>query len=393
MAEVRRQPGAAGFSLVELLVALAFTMVLMAGMANVYKASLSTFYASGESISSTRRGRMSVDLLVDDLNQACLFVTDLAAPPPVSDLMAPFMVLPNMPVSGHGPSDPALSDELYFYMDELLPFEATVAAGTTQKSAAELVLAGTAPGAADTSFTLDCGSATYAGQVQTGQALVFKDALETATITGATSSGASVTVTTGSLSLAALTGASTGSGAPRVKHRTGSRVLVVQPAQMVRYRIEMVALDPGGGAGIPCLVRDQGPYNTSTFLPTAGQREIIAEHVAGFAVYLSANGGKTWAGMSLAGAKADYSGYSAGWDQGVRAELDLQLATAGRPDYRTTRLTPTWFRSIPILVRVDVTTRTATQRTEYATTARTAAYGTQTQSLVVVPRHAGLAMN
>ena len=393
MAEVRRHSAAAGFSLVELLVALAFTMVLMAGMANVYKASLSTFYASGESISSTRRGRMSVDLLVDDLNQACMSVTDLAAPPPVSDLMAPFMVLPNMPVSGHGSSDPALSDELYFYMDEVLPFEATLGTATTAKSAAELVLSGTVPGAVDTSFTLDCGSASYAGQVQAGQALVFKDALETATITGVTASGASVTVTTGSLSLAALTGASTGSGAPRVKHRTGSRVLVVQPAQMVRYRIEMVALDPGGGPGIPCLVRDQGPYDTSTFLPVAGQREIIAENVAGFAVYLSANGGSTWAGIGSGGTKASYSGYSAGWDAGLRSELDVQLATAGRPDFRTTRLTPNWFRSVPILVRVDVTTRTATQRTEYAATKGAAAYGTQTLSLVVVPRHAGLAMN
>ena len=44
-----------GFSLVELLVALVFTMVLMAGMANVYRASLSSFYTSGESISSVRR--------------------------------------------------------------------------------------------------------------------------------------------------------------------------------------------------------------------------------------------------------------------------------------------------------------------------------------------------
>lgn len=391
MAEGCRPAAEAGFSLVELLVALAFTMVLMAGMANVYKASLSTFYASGESISSSRRGRMSVDLLVDDLNLACLFLTDLAAPPPVSDLMAPFRVLPNMPVAGHGESDPAVTDELYFYTDQVLPFEAILGSATTQMSAAELILAGTAPRAADTSFTLACGSASYAGQVQAGQALIFLDALETASITGVAASGSSVTVTTGPSELAGLTGSSGGGGAPRIKHRVGSRVLVVEPAQMVRYRIEMVALDPAG-AGVPCLVRDQGPYSPTAFTAAQAQ-QVIAEQVAGFSVYLSANGGTSWAGLGSDGAKAGYSGYDAGWEAGLRSELDAQLATAGRPDFRTTRGSPAWFRSIPVLVRVDITTRSATQRTEYAATAGTVAHRTQTQSLVVVPRHAGLAMN
>ena len=82
MAEGVRPPRVIGFSLVELLVALVFTMVLMAGMANVYKASLSAFYTSGESISSSRRNRMSVDLLVEDLNRAGMFLTDLSVPPP-----------------------------------------------------------------------------------------------------------------------------------------------------------------------------------------------------------------------------------------------------------------------------------------------------------------------
>ncbi|MFZ4514149.1 MAG: PilW family protein, partial [Geothrix sp.] len=184
-----RQPGTSGFSLVELLVALVFTMVLMAGMANVYKASLSAFYTSGESISSTRRNRMSVDLLVEDLNQAGMFLTDLASAPPVTEAMPVFLILPNMPVTGHGDNDPLATDELYFYQDQPLPFEGTLASGGTQLSAIELVARGTAVATADTSYTLDCGSAAYASQVAIGQVLVFKDAWQALTITSATPSG------------------------------------------------------------------------------------------------------------------------------------------------------------------------------------------------------------
>jgi len=42
------------------------------------------------------------------------------------------------------------------------------------------------------------------------------------------------------------------------------------------------------------------------------------------------------------------------------------------------------------LVRVNVTTRTAVQRSEYSTTGNTLAYKEQTQSLMLLPRHFGL---
>jgi len=67
--------------------------------------------------------------------------------------------------------------------------------------------------------------------------------------------------------------------------------------------------------------------------------------------------------------------------------------SSGRPDHQTTRASEHWFRSIPTLVRVDVSTRTATQRTEYSDTPNTLAYKDLTQSLVFVPRHSGLTMN
>ena len=180
MAELRPSGGARGFSLVELLVALVFTMVLMAGMANVYRASLSSFYTSGESISSVRRNRMSLDLLADDLNQACMYLADLAVPPATSATMQPFFIWPNMPIEGS--DDPTTSDELYFYVDQSLPFEGRLVAGTTQSSTAELVLSGAAPTVADNSLTIECGNASYVNMVEQGQLLLFKDAWEAASI-------------------------------------------------------------------------------------------------------------------------------------------------------------------------------------------------------------------
>lgn len=393
MAEGAPQTRVAGFSLAELLVALVFTMVLMAGMANVYKASLSAFYTSGESLSSSRRNRMSVDLLVEDLNQAGMFLTDLSVPPAVSEAMPTFLILPNMHVDGHGDNDPDTTDELYFYVDQPLSFEGTLTAASTQRAAAELVAAETALTNADNTYTFSCDSVTYANQVAAGQVLILKDTWEAVSILSVTSSGSSAMVVTGPMPNASITGSGAAAPASRVRHLAGSRVVPIQPAQMVRYRIQMLQLDPSSTTGIPCLVRDQGGYSSTAFTASQAQ-QIIAENVAGFAVYLSSDGGQTWAGLDPAtGAKALYSGYDAGWDTGIRTELDAQLMTSGRPGAKTTRIGPTWFRTIPVLVRADITTRTATRRSEYATNPTVAAFRLQTQSLILVPRHSGLVLN
>ena len=108
--------------------------------------------------------------------------------------------------------------------------------------------------------------------------------------------------------------------------------------------------------------------------------------MAGFKVYLSADSGTTWAGYGQT-----YSGFDSGWTNGIRADLDTQLSTAGRVGSQTTQGDLHWFRKIPTLVRVDITTRTAVKRPEYsATPSATAAYKNTTQSVVVMPRHFGL---
>jgi hypothetical protein len=159
---------------------------------------------------------------------------------------------------------------------------------------------------------------------------------------------------------------------------------------MVRYSVQMLALDPRSSVGLPCLVRDQGGYSASGFSAVASRQQVVTENVSGFKVYLSADAGADWAGLDLTGTGLDFA---SGWTGGIQAELNSQLAKLSRSGYASTSSSLTWFRSIPALVRVDLTTRTAIKRSDYTAGAGSAAYRTATQSLVLVPRHFGLALN
>ena len=158
MAELRPSRRSDGFSLVEMLVALVFTMLLMAGMAAVFKASLSTLFTSGESLSSARRNRMSIDLLGSDLDSACMYLQQLSGYPPMLSAASPaFYIEPNMPIANLPatalPTDPTTSDQLFFYLDLPLAFQGKVSTpaasnGTGAQNAT----------AAGNTFVLDCGS-------------------------------------------------------------------------------------------------------------------------------------------------------------------------------------------------------------------------------------------
>jgi hypothetical protein len=416
-----------GFSLVELLIALVFTMVLMAGMAKVFQASLSNYYTSGESLSSVRRNRMSVDLVADDLNAACMYLTDLSIAPSFSSPLLPFFILPNMPVTTDGKrgsaqvaddsfagvAKPLVGDEVYFYIDQPLAFEGTLQGPSPNKTAAELAFSGAVAPPGNSTYNINCGNMPYAQQVQKGQVFIFKDSWETGYInTDPTTTPPNVvTVVAGASPNIAFTGSGSSGLPTKAKHLNGSGIVFLIPAQMIRYRIQMLKLDPDPEGtkpnGIPCLVRDQGAYvsqgdpSTTEWVSSVPQ-QVITENVSAFKVYLSTNAGASWAGVVTAtGKPATYSGFSAGWDQGIRTEVDNQLLATGRPDFKTTRTTEQWFRSVPTLVRIDISTRTATQRTEYeqstdpgysASTPRRV-YRNLTQSLVFVPRHSGLSMN
>jgi hypothetical protein len=385
---------AGGFSFVELLVALLFTLLLMSGMATVFKSSVSSFAATGESVSSARRNRLSIELLGEDINMAGMYLTDMALPPFTLPENPPFYIIPNVPIEnpGQDADDPKHTDELYFYLDEPLPFEGTLQASFFQPTAADAVLTGAVLGPAGSSYTVDCQSHEYAKQVRAGQVAIFKDFWEAVYIAAPSVSGHNVTFSLGASPNVGITGRGSQGLPPRVNHRPGAGVLFVRPAQMVRYRIEMAQLDPLKPDGIPCLVRHQGEYSYmgGGFASAVGTRQIITENVTGFKVFLSVNGGRAWAGIGSTG-----SGHFDDWNgaSGIRGQIDNQLALVGRPGKQSTRGSEHWFRSIPTLGRVDIRTRTATKRSEFSADNQTAAYRELTQTLIFVPRHFGLPMN
>lgn len=388
MARQARDPRSSGFSLVELLVALVFTGLLMGGMAQVFKSSLGAMATSGEVLSAARRNRASIDLLYEDLNSTGMFLTDLSTPPLNVVASNPaFYILPNQPVVGAGPDGPAKADQLFFYFDQPLPFEGTLGSTAGVKTSPDLVALAAASTEADQTFTIECGDASYANLVKAGMSFIFKDSWESRFIQSASATGSQVTVIAGAQPNAAVSGLGSAGTPGKVKHIPGSGILFFQSAQTVRYSIKVKVLDPQQPAGIPCLVRDQGTYNPAGFTADPAQESIVTENVSGFKVYLSANAGQSWAGYG-----GTYSGFSSGWLNGIRAELDTQLVTSGRQDYKTTQGDENWFRQVPVLVRLDLTTRTASKREEYSPTPATAAYRDVVQSLVLVPRHFGLAL-
>jgi len=396
-----------GFSLVELLVALVFTMVLMAGMSAVFRASITNFYTSGEKLSSMRRNRSSLDLLYDDLNNAGMALADITTALTSSDTNPAFYVIPNATVASAGAADPQTTDELYISFDQPLPFDGTLKSGggsgtsAVGETAVSKVLKGAALTAGtDDTYEVECLDKAYADSVVSAFASVgaggmcfhIKDNLSHAAlkIDSVTASGSLVTVkTVTTVSLATQVTGRGDSGVLRPNQRvTGSGVVFILPAQMVRYRIRMMPLDPANANGTPCLVREQKVYDPSVaFDDTNLATQIISENVAGFKVFLSADSGATWAGQAVTA-----TGLANGWVSGIKAALNTQLATLARADYTTTAGNQSWYRDIPVLVRLDVTTRTATQRTEYDATNTVAAFKNFTQSLVLLPRHFGLTL-
>ncbi len=423
----------AGFSLVELLVALVFMALLMAGMAKVYQSSMNTFYKSSESISSGRRNRMAMDLLYDDLNAAGQYLVNLTAYPSFSAANPGFYILPNQAYAGTDvPVAKAFTDQLTFYYDEALPFEGrlydpTAASGvgtfaTTSNS--DLVSSQADVAKLDTTMYVKFQDPTYASMVETyyknslannsvGLVAVFKDQWGPMAIQDAAAAGSLVTFK----AMAAPDnekGLPTGlnplnkerhfagdgsfpSGLPPTINGTpstsGAPVLFVHPAQMVRYTIKSMDLDPSkSGVGVPCLVRQQGDYSPAGFV--SSQETVIAEDVTGFKVYLSAypdptnaDLAKTWAGWKLTA-----NDFDSGWTNGILAAVNTQLASLGLTASSNTS-DPNWFRNTPLLVRVDLTTRTAIKRAENTATGLTADYQERTQTLYMVPRHFGLSFN
>lgn len=388
-------PKAAGFSLVELLVALLFTGILMAGMATVFRSSISTFTTSAEGIASARRNRLAMDMLQEDINAAGTYLVNVNLYPKQLTASNPgFYILPNQKVRNDAGSPvnsdalPRSTDELYMYMDSSLPGEGrlvTAIQGLDEMKAASL--SPEMPAGALT-FTIAFDDPSVAAMVKPGQFVILKDWLKSKLIQTATVSGTQVVITPDPNPEAT----SPGCGASyydQFSHVPGARVLVANLGRMVRYRIKAKQLDPNGGL-VPCLVREELAYNPAadagtptTVFPLNTPDQIIATDVSEFKVFLSLDGGQNWAGSDV---RADE--FATGWTAGILAKLQEQAPTGMN---LTSDLH--WFREVPTLVRVDLKTRTATQRSEYLTDGQTnvsAGFKDRQESFVIMPRHSGL---
>ena len=401
----------AGFSLVELLVALVFTLVLMLGMAQVFQSSFSSAVRSSDRFANSRRSSMSLDMLYDDLNSTGMFLTDLTLYPddPGLTLAAPgFYVTPNVSYAQAG-LDPqgslpaswaypaATADQLYLYLDAPLPTDGILQ--TFIPGLIRMESAGTTVPDAQ-SYDLLFPDPRSASAVKQGMTVLFRDHWDTKLVSDVpVVNGNTVTVTTrGTLSLGGYDNAAGGptgrTPAKAPDHLAGRSVVVLSAAQQVRYSISCRALDPSDPTRlIPCLVREQGPFG-GAFDPSL--TTIVTENVIGFKVFLSANQGASWAGLGYAALTAT-GGDVGPWNDTspagpFRGALNAVLATTGRTGHQDT-LDPYWFREIPVIVRIDLLTRTMQKRGEYGNPGAavpTADYGTRVQTLMLVPRHFGL---
>lgn len=410
-----------GFSLVEMMVALLFISVLMGGMATVFRSSLTTFYTSAEKLSSVRRNRASLDLLSNDINSIGLYLQDLqAVPTGLGAGNPPFYVLPQQPVST-ATDQPQFADQLFFYLDMPFQFQGRIGSvGSPGANANTFIQSGENISTYSPDYTIDCGSAVYAQQIsssfnavspRTPLPLVMarQDSYSNLAITSVTAPAANsslITVTTGASGSVSTTGIGSPGGPPKSAPIVGAAVTFFVPAQMVRYSIQMLQLDPASSVGVPCLVRDQGNYSATGFNAIASLQQVIAENVTDFRVFMSVSPGyltvnaptQAWVPFSKPGTGLNLD---TGWNSIYLANLNTQLGIAGRQGHTSIdpALNPTWFRDIPMVVRVDITTRTARERTEYNTAGTTTAasttspglaYRTFTRSLMMVPRHFGL---
>lgn len=368
-----------GFSLVELVVALFFTSILMAGLARVFKNQVSTAVAVSESMSNTRRNRVASDALVDEFNNAGMFLIDIAEVPMLGAKPA-FLITEG----DRAKTDPAeRADQVEFYLDEALPIDATLVAGGGYTQDGVVMGAGLSAGdssnaSAAKSYTLDLLEPDLVGKVETGMFVVSRSGFKKMQILGAPAvNGSEVTFTADPNMVNAATGAAAGhtgglNMAEDTMPQNGDVYYLVKRRRMIRFSIENLSLDPSSADKTPCLMREIGDYPISspTFVPDPGGKTMVAENVEDIQFFISADGGRNWGKTP--------------------AELKTHPDIAGNVDLLAKLDSPFWFRELPIMVRIDLVTRNFQKREQFSKTAGAGDYHRKTQTIIMTPRHFGL---
>lgn len=343
-----------GFSLVELTVALCLMALLMAGMARVFRASLSGNVQGTERLAMSRRGRLALEQLREDVMAAGLLLQSPERPAPGLGPQAPYLS------TDAATPEPGLppSDVLTLTLDQPAEAEGELVEAVGPGHAAA-VLAGL-PLEPQPPIQLRFATEREAAQVRPGQRLCFLRGLDELRVVEATHRGTRATVV--------ATGLQGEAGGPRHPQPRGGRVLVVDPLQVIRYRIESLGVALGGPR--PCLVRevfDAEALEASPELARPHTRTVVVEEVLALKVYLSRDGGLTWSGFGAGGGP---------------------FATVHGPDLGAGLDQPGWLRGRAVLVRLDLKVRAPVVRERVG---GGVGHDQQVQTLVVAPRHAGLA--
>jgi prepilin-type N-terminal cleavage/methylation domain-containing protein len=363
-----------GFSLVELLVALVFVSILMAGMLTVFRSNASFTATQVETMGLQRRARSGLLQLQDDLMMAGYYF-----PPVLQSLGGQDPLIIENPGTTLTYKDSAGNDvtlqpdDVQIFMDVPLGVEGTI---NTQ----------TSPG--DTALSVAVASG--AGLLQTGDIAWVQDTApwEHFSINAPSGSG---TVSLGINNAAALTDAfgndvASGQANPIVKnvHLKGAPVMFLRPHQVIQYTIQLVALDPGvSTANTPCLVRQMKPQGATAWSST----EIIMEGVTGFVLDWSIDGGATWIRAG--------NGYPTAWST-IKTLTSTAFATSSSPVTQqlpgglSSTVDPIWFNYVPVTFKVELETKSQIKRTEYAKTANAADYRTRRETLLISLRNSSL---
>lgn len=342
-----------GFSMIELLVALALTGILMGGLSMVFKSTISSFYQSGDILGAQRRARWAFAPLEDDLRMAGHM--DGIAGEPTGLVYPPFRISP-------GGTGVTPLDTVEFFMN--VPVEEARVLSAINAGDQQMVLEPIGKG----NFLSKAGDYFY-----------LRDGIhsEGGFLNGPPSNGVATLMDQGginSLSASAFMG-----GRPLFQnnHLGGGvrTVMIMRPMQMVRYSIDNLKMDPDPAApALPCLVRRQTDF--SHFRPIQWNTvpyTMVSENVSSLQVDLSVDGGRTW---TRPGAQS--------WDQ-MRGRANETLPAGSQVVD-----SEFWFKRVPLLLRVDLRARTAVQRQEYSPAGDALAFRERALVLMIAPRNCGL---
>lgn len=394
-----------GFSLVEMLIALAFMSFLMAGMLRVFASSVQNFQTTNEIISAQRTNRWAISMVTDDLESMGNYFPERPAPSYIDIATTPvFQILPNNSITFQS-ADPTSStgyqnitlgrngnkdyayddyvlDDLRFVLDRPSPISTTLSSQ---------ILGIEFSGAYATSCIVNTplvGS--LSNDLSPGDIILIMDPnMEGAVI----SSIANNTITVNS-SFTATSGAGLGVSPGFSKsHVSGAPVMFIRPFRLMRYSVQPMNLDPSSNVQIPCLVSQELPYpNSGPADWTSAPKSVISENVIGFRVDFSLDGGSGWARTGSTVDAASDPG--TGWGI-ILANANAQIATRATYNSINNVSIPLWFRYTPAVLRVDITTRTPKARSEYAQSLNSASavdFGRRRQTLTIVPRNFGLGL-